>query len=67
MNMRWLLALLSAALLGLVEGLSRTGSRLLVVNEESSELAKYSKFWADLEGKLNNSSSSLQSAIAHAN
>ncbi|KAM0794986.1 putative oligosaccharyl transferase subunit [Usnea florida] len=47
--MRWLPSLLLVALLGLVQGLSSTGSRLLVVIEESSEKAKYSTFWSDLE------------------
>lgn len=52
--MRWFpsLSLLFAGFLGLVQGLSSTGSRLLVVNEDSSELAKYSTFWADLEGNV---------------
>lgn len=52
--MRWLLSLLFVALLGSVQGLSSTGSRLLVVIEESSEKAKYSTFWTDLEGMLSN-------------
>ena len=52
--MRWLISLFFATLLCLVQGLSSTGSRLLVVNEESSELAKYSTLWGDLEGMLNN-------------
>ena len=52
--MRWLLSLLLVNLLGLVQGLSSTGSRLLVVIEDSSEQAKYSTFWADLEGMLSN-------------
>lgn len=49
--MRWLLNLLFITLLGLVQGLSSTGSRLLVVVEESSETAKYSTFWDDLQDR----------------
>jgi len=52
-NMRWLLSLLVAALLGLAQALSSSGRRLLVVIEEASEKAKYSTFWGDLEGMFN--------------
>ena len=38
------------ALAGLGHALSSTGSRLLVVIEEAAEKAKYSTFWADIEG-----------------
>lgn len=48
--MRWLTPLLLVALAGLGHALSSTGSRLLVVIEEAAEKAKYSTFWADLEG-----------------
>jgi len=51
--MRWLLSLLVAALPGLTQALSSSGSRLLVVVEEASERAKYSTFWGDLEGMFN--------------
>lgn len=58
--MRWLLSLTFVALLGLVQALSSSGSRLLVVVEEAAEKAKYSTFWKDLEGMLNNSPIGLQ-------
>ena len=48
--MRWLLSCLVLALVGAVQALSTSGNRLLVVVEEAAEKAKYSKFWADLEG-----------------
>ena len=64
--MRWLVSLLLLALLGLVQGLSSTGSRLLVVIEESSEKAKYSTFWSDLEGMSNISISPLKRPRVHA-
>lgn len=47
--MKGLLSLLFFALLGAVQALSSTGSRLLVVIEELAEKEKYSKFWTDLE------------------
>lgn len=38
-------------LLGLVQALSSSGGRLLVVTEDAAtDKAKYSKFWSDLEG-----------------
>ncbi|MCJ1455357.1 oligosaccharyl transferase glycoprotein complex, beta subunit [Mycoblastus sanguinarius] len=49
--MLWLLSLLFAALLGLAQALSSSGSRLLIVIEEAAEKEKYSKFWGDLEGR----------------
>ena len=48
--MRWLLSFLLVGLLGLVQALSSSGSRLLVVIEEAAEKDKYSKLWGDLEG-----------------
>ena len=48
--MRWLLSFLLLTLLSLVQALSSSGNRLLVVIEEASEKSKYSKFWNDLEG-----------------
>lgn len=48
--MRWLLSLFIIALSALVQGLSCTGNRLLVVIEEAVEKVKYSQFWGDLEG-----------------
>lgn len=47
--MHWLPQLLCLAFLGLVQALSSTGNRLLVVTEQSAEKDKYSKFWGDLE------------------
>jgi len=37
-------------LLGLVQALSSSGNRLLVVIEEATEKERYSTFWGDLEG-----------------
>lgn len=48
--MRWLLSFFLLALLSLVQALSSSGNRLLVVIEEAAEQSKYSKFWTDLEG-----------------
>ena len=48
--MRWLFPVLLVGLLSLVQALSSTGNRLLVVIEEAAEKDKYSQFWGDLEG-----------------
>jgi hypothetical protein len=48
--MRWLLSSCLLALLSLVQALSSSGNRLLVVIEEAAEKSKFSKFWTDLEG-----------------
>lgn len=50
--MKWLLSLLLCALLGAVQALSTTGSRLLVILEEQSEREKYNVFLEDLNCKL---------------
>ena len=49
--MRWLLSFVFLMFLSLVQALSSSGNRLLVVIEEAAEKTKYSKFWIDLEGK----------------
>lgn len=49
--MKLLFSWLLLALLGVVSALSSSGSRLLVVLEETGEKDKYSQFWGDLEGK----------------
>lgn len=49
--MRWFLSFLLLGLLGVVQALSSSGSRLLVVLEELAEKEKYSNFLADLEGE----------------
>lgn len=49
--MQWLLSFFLLTLLGIVQALSSTGNRLLVVIEEAAEKSKYSKFWTDLEGE----------------
>ncbi|KAJ5104540.1 hypothetical protein NUU61_001887 [Penicillium alfredii] len=49
--MRWCLALLLCCLLAAVNALSSSGSRLLVVQEDSTEKSLYSKLWADLESR----------------
>lgn len=48
--MRTFLSFLLLGLLGLVSALSSAGTRLLIVQEDASEKALYSQFWADLEG-----------------
>ena len=48
--MRLFLSFLVLAFLGLVQALSSSGSRLLVVLEEDADKALFSKFLADLEG-----------------
>ena len=48
--MRWLFSFLLLALLSLVQALSSSGARLLVVIEEAAEKEKYSQFLGDLEG-----------------
>lgn len=48
--MRWLFSFTLLALLSLVQALSSSGSRLLVVIEEATETEKYSQFLRDLEG-----------------
>lgn len=47
--MHWFLTLLSLALLGFVQALSSSGTRLLVVTEDSAGKDNYSLFWRDLE------------------
>ena len=47
--MRWLFSFLLLALLGVVQALSSSGARLLVVLEELTEKDKYSEFWEDLQ------------------
>ncbi|EFW16240.1 oligosaccharyl transferase glycoprotein complex, beta subunit [Coccidioides posadasii str. Silveira] len=50
--MRWFLSLLVLGIYyGAVQALSSSGSRLLVIQEESSEKPLYSTFWADLESR----------------
>lgn len=44
-----LFSFLVLALLGVVQALSSTGRRLLVVVEEAPEKAKYSTLWEDLK------------------
>jgi len=46
--MRWLFSFLLLALLGVVQALSSSGSRLLVILEEESEREKYSVLLEDL-------------------
>jgi hypothetical protein len=48
------LYVLLLALLGVVSSRSAVGNRLLVVLEDESQKGLYSKFWADLEGMLQN-------------
>lgn len=47
--MRWILSFLLLGLLGIVQALSSSGNRLLVVLEDLAEKDKYSKFIGDLE------------------
>lgn len=48
--MLWLFSFLLLALLGAVQALSSSGSRVLVVLEDAADKAKYSHFLEDLEG-----------------
>jgi hypothetical protein len=50
-TMRWLLSLLLLELLAVVQAVSSSGSKLLVVLEELSDKTKYSKYFGDLEGR----------------
>lgn len=47
--MRWCLALLLCSFLAVINALSSSGSRLLVVLDESAEKSAYSTLWSDLE------------------
>ncbi|KAJ5708844.1 hypothetical protein N7493_010178 [Penicillium malachiteum] len=49
--MRWCLALLICALVAAVNALSSSGSRLLVVLDDTTEKSSYSTLWSDLEGR----------------
>lgn len=50
-KMRSIIAsLLAVCLVGLVNALSSTGSRLLVILDDVADKDKYSKFWGDLQG-----------------
>ncbi|KAI9879250.1 MAG: oligosaccharyl transferase glycoprotein complex, beta subunit [Pleopsidium flavum] len=49
--MRFLLSFLLLGLLGLLQALSSSGNRLLVVIEEATEKERYSTFWGDLEAR----------------
>jgi len=48
--MRWLLSFLLLGLLSVVQAISASGSKLLVVLEELTDKPKYSKYFGDLEG-----------------
>jgi len=50
--MNLLFSWLLLALVGFVSALSSSGSRLLVVLEETTDKDKYSQFWGDLECKF---------------
>ncbi|KAB8976003.1 hypothetical protein FH972_026881 [Carpinus fangiana] len=45
------LSVLVLLLVGVAHALSSSGSRLLVVTDDPTQKGKYSKFWADLEGR----------------
>lgn len=48
--MRWILSFLLLGLLAVVQAVSSSGNKLLVVLEELAEKSKYSKYLGDLEG-----------------
>lgn len=50
--MRWLFSVLALAWVGIVNALSSSGNRTLVIVEDLAEKDKYSKFFGDLEGKF---------------
>ncbi|KAJ5992450.1 hypothetical protein N7451_008174 [Penicillium sp. IBT 35674x] len=49
--MRWYLALLVSAFVAAVNALSSSGSRLLVVLDDTTDKSAYSILWSDLEGR----------------
>ncbi|KAJ5524429.1 hypothetical protein N7494_011079 [Penicillium frequentans] len=49
--MRWYLALLVSAFAAAVNALSSSGSRLLVVLDDTTDKSAYSILWSDLEGR----------------
>ncbi|KAJ5653243.1 hypothetical protein N7490_000246 [Penicillium lividum] len=49
--MRWCLAMLVCALVAAVNALSSSGSRLLVVLDDTTDKSSYSTLWSDLEGR----------------
>lgn len=51
--MRWLLSFLLLGLLSVVQALSSSGNKLLVLLDDAAEKSKYSKYIADLEGMDN--------------
>ena len=62
--MRYFLSLLLFGLVSLVQAVSISGNRLLVVIEEAAEKVKYSTFWKDLEGMSNFTQNALPIEIA---
>lgn len=50
--MRWCLSFLFFCFLAVVNALSSSGDRLLVVLEDASQKDLYSTFWSDLEGNF---------------
>ena len=50
--MRWSTALMIAPFISLAVAISSVGSRLLVVNEDTTNEKKYSQFFSDLKSKL---------------
>jgi oligosaccharyltransferase complex subunit beta len=50
--MRWLLSFVLLAWFGIVDALSSSGTRTLVVIEDLAEKDNYSKFFEDLEGEF---------------
>ena len=62
--MRCFLPLLLLGLVSLVQAISISGSRLLVIIEEAAEKIKYSTLWNDLEGMSNDTPIALPIEIA---
>lgn len=56
-TMKWLTSFLLFALLGIARALSAHGPRTLVVIEDEADKDKYSQFWHDLTGMLQQPSS----------
>ena len=48
--MHWLKCWFLLTLLSIVQAISSSGNRVLIVIEEASEKEKFSQFWGDLEG-----------------
>ena len=49
--MRWIFSVLLLGIAAVVQAVSSSGNKLMVVLEELADKAKYSKYFGDLEGE----------------